>query len=96
MKRFAVIANVKDNVATAVKELKAKEEIVLDVDAKEMRILLSQKIPFGHKVAIKRISKGKEVIKYGEIIGRATADICPGDYVHVHNLESERGRGDWK
>ncbi|EOF0545925.1 D-galactarate dehydratase, partial [Salmonella enterica subsp. enterica serovar Hadar] len=23
-------------------------------------------------------------------------EIKSGDYVHVHNVESERGRGDWK
>ncbi len=27
-------------------------------------------------------------------IGRATQEIKSGDYVHVHNVESERGRGD--
>ncbi len=37
-----------------------------------------------------------EVYKYGESIGRATQEIKSGDYVHVHNVESERGRGDWK
>ena len=26
----------------------------------------------------------------------ASADIKKGEYVHVHNLESMRGRGDWE
>ena len=34
------------------------------------------------------------IVKYGEIIGRATQDIAVGQHVHVHNLESCRGRGD--
>ena len=34
------------------------------------------------------------VRKYGEIIGLATKDIQQGEYVHVHNIESCRGRGD--
>ncbi len=41
-----------------------------------------------------KIPVGDGVIKYGEIIGRATCDIDVGDHVHVHNVESQRGRGD--
>ena len=33
-------------------------------------------------------------MKYGESIGAASCDIKKGDYVHVHNLEALRGRGD--
>jgi altronate dehydratase small subunit len=96
MKRFAVVANVKDNVATAVKELAAGEKVNIDLDGSEIGIVLTQKIPFGHKFAIEEIKKGADVIKYGEVIGRSTEDIHCGDYVHVHNVESERGRGDLK
>ena len=53
-------------------------------------------IPYGHKIAVKPITKGEDIIKYGEEIGIATADIVTGDYVHVHNLDSKRGRGDWE
>ncbi len=34
------------------------------------------------------------MLKYGQVIGRATADIAVGEHVHVHNIESTRGRGD--
>ena len=40
--------------------------------------------------------KGEPIIKYGEEIGVATADIDTGAYVHVHNLDSQRARGDLK
>ncbi|RLG06284.1 MAG: D-galactarate dehydratase, partial [Thaumarchaeota archaeon] len=53
-------------------------------------------IPFGHKLAIREIPRGEEIIKYGEVIGRATRDIEIGEHVHVHNVESLRGRGDLK
>jgi altronate dehydratase small subunit len=33
-------------------------------------------------------------MKYGEIIGKATTDIKPGQHVHVHNVAGTRGRGD--
>ena len=45
-------------------------------------------IPAGHKVALANIKKGDFVIKYGQIIGRATEDIKKGAWVHSHNLKS--------
>ena len=45
-------------------------------------------IPAGHKFALKDIKKGEFIIKYGEIIGRATCDIKKGEFVHSHNLKS--------
>lgn len=51
-------------------------------------------IPYGHKLALKDMSCGQPIIKYGEGLGRASRDIRRGEHVHVHNLESMRGRGD--
>ncbi len=51
-------------------------------------------VPYGHKIAVTDIKKGSPIMKYGESIGRASCDIKKGDYVHVHNLEAMRGRGD--
>lgn len=51
-------------------------------------------VPYGHKIAVRDIAKGELIIKYGEEIGIATAPIRRGEYVHVHNLDSLRGRGD--
>ncbi|HEX9118402.1 MAG TPA: UxaA family hydrolase, partial [Anaerolineae bacterium] len=57
-------------------------------------VVLRQEIPFGHKFALRPIPAGAEVHKYGECIGRAIAPIAAGEHVHVHNVESLRGRGD--
>ena len=51
-------------------------------------------VPYGHKIAVTDIAAGQRIMKYGESIGRASSDIRKGDYVHVHNLEAMRGRGD--
>ena len=51
-------------------------------------------VPYGHKIAVRDIRKGELIIKYGEEIGIATHDIRRGEYVHIHNLDSLRGRGD--
>ncbi len=48
----------------------------------------NDKIPAGHKYALRPIACGDYVIKYGEIIGRATADIAEDEWVHTHNVKS--------
>lgn len=51
-------------------------------------------VPRGHKVALSDIPKGTGVLKYGEVIGVTTQDVRRGEHVHVHNVESQRLRGD--
>ena len=57
-------------------------------------IVVIGNVPYGHKIALRDIKKGERIMKYGECIGAASADIKKGEYVHVHNLEALRGRGD--
>src|SRR3546814_20318259 len=45
-------------------------------------------MPLGHKVARAFIPAGALVVKYGMPIGSATADIEPGDWVHLPNMRS--------
>jgi len=47
-------------------------------------------VPLGHKVALRDLKAGEQVIKYGIAIGRATRDIRAGEHVHVHNVKGER------
>lgn len=51
-------------------------------------------VPYGHKIALVDIAPGEHIMKYGECIGAASHPISKGDYVHVHNLDALRGRGD--
>jgi altronate dehydratase len=78
--------NPKDNVAVALRRLQAGDHARAD----EVDVNVAEPIPFGHKLALRPIARGEGVIKYGEIIGRATASIEPGQHVHVHNLQSAR------
>lgn len=50
------------------------------------QLLTHDKIPAAHKVALKDISKGETIRRYGQIIGLATHNIQAGQHVHVHNL----------
>lgn len=79
-----------DNVATALADLDAGETVTTPAGD----LALREPIAFGHKFALAEIAEGREVLKYGEAIGAASADIAPGDHVHTHNLAGLRGRGD--
>lgn len=94
MKRSALLTNDTDTVATALDDLTDGQEATFERAGKVEKIVLRENIPFGHKFALADIQAGDEVLKYGEVIGRATSFIGQGMHVHVHNLESLRGRGD--
>jgi altronate hydrolase len=42
----------------------------------------------GHKVALRDIAKGENIIKYGYPIGHALEDIKEGEHVHTHNIKT--------
>ena len=71
-----------DNVAVALTSIGAGETVAVEGAALTAR----QDIPQGHKVALTPIAAGAELVKYGCPIGRAKADIRPGEWVHTHNL----------
>ncbi len=83
-----------DNVATALRDLAAGEEVLVGVLDRRVRVRVRQAIPFGHKLAMIDIPQGQHVFKYGEVMGRATQAIPAGTHAHIHNVESLRGRGD--
>ena len=96
MKIDSIVIKEKDNVATALRDLEPKEKITIGIEDKTKDFFIEEAIPFGHKFAVKAIMKGEDILKYGEVIGRATSDIAPGTHAHVQNIESLRGRGDLK
>ena len=93
MKRIVVL-NDADNVATSLATLEARSEVEVERNGERRTIVVLDAIPFGHKLAIRPLSPGDDVLKYGEVIGRASEAIETGRWVHVHNVESVRGRGD--
>ena len=80
-----------DTVGTAIADIPAGTRFATLDDTE---VTVEQDIDFGHKLALERIEPAGTVRKYGESIGRATRPISPGEWVHTHNLESDRGRGD--
>lgn len=96
MKKNAIVIHNSDVVATALMPLKTGDKASMLVGNAEKTVTLLNDIPFGHKFAIQDVPFHGEIYKYGESIGRATKAIRAGEHVHVHNVESERGRGDWQ
>jgi altronate dehydratase small subunit len=94
MTKKAIVMEAADNVATAVENIEPRTDMILDVAGNRITVQVTERILFGHKFAIRDISRDDAVFKYGEPIGVAQSDIKTGQHVHVHNLESRRGRGD--
>jgi len=86
----AIVISARDNVATALEMLEPGR--VLDLEARQ--VVVRDRIPPGHKIAVEPIVAGQEVRKYGSAIGTAVTDIAVGAHVHTHNVASTRGRGD--
>lgn len=63
--------------------------LILDED-RTLELECRQDIPIGHKVALKDMSVGDTVIKYGVDIGRVIAPIAVGEHAHVHNIRTKR------
>lgn len=62
-----------------------------ELDNVEVALKEAVGIPAGHKRALVAIKKGEPIIKYGNAIGFATADIAEGEWVHTHNLKTGLG-----
>lgn len=71
-----------DNVAVALETIAGGEALELGGTT------ALEEIQRGHKVALRDISAGSDVVKYGCVIGKATEDISAGAWVHVHNTRT--------
>lgn len=73
-----------DTVAVAITPLSAGETVQVGSE----KITVVTEIPPGHKFALRNISLGEKIIKYGCAIGAAKENIPAGAHVHVHNLQT--------
>ena len=71
-----------DNVAVARQDLAPGSTVLVN----GLAVTISEPIASGHKLALRPIARGEPVLKYGQGIGVATADIAAGQHVHVHNV----------
>jgi altronate dehydratase len=89
MRDNILVIHPRDNVAVALRTLAAGEQAM----AKGIEGFPAlEEIPASHKIALRDISAGEEIIKYGETVAVSTRPIKKGEWVHTHNLASHR----WK
>ena len=84
MSRFLQI-HPEDNVVVCLEPMAKGETITLS-DGREVTAV--EDVPAGHKMAVKNISSGDNVVKYGYAIGHSTEDITIGRWVHTHDIKT--------
>lgn len=84
----ALLLDIKDNVVTCVKDVACGEAIFYRVEDEVLSLKAEMDIPYCHKIALANINKDETVIKYGEMIGKATEFIPKGHCVNEHNIVS--------
>lgn len=81
-----------DVVGVAVQDIQPGPEVPgkIQSNGELLQLAVLDSVPLGHKVALRDLGEGEQVIKYGIAIGRATRHIRAGEHVHVHNVKGER------
>lgn len=79
---IAILLHPADNVAVVKKRLAPGDEVPF----KSSRLIVTERIGPGHKIALSPIAREAPVRKYGQIIGFALEEVRPGAHVHTHNL----------
>src|SRR5713226_1182966 len=74
-----------DNIAIARVALSPGQQ----VRAGGRTVTVEDPVPAGHKVALTAIAGGENIVRYGQLMGRARARIEPGRHVHTHNVSFE-------
>jgi (2R)-sulfolactate sulfo-lyase subunit alpha len=81
-----------DDVGVAVRDIRSGDEVgaVTLEGVFVTNVKLVNDVPLGHKVAMKDIAQGKDVIEYGRVIGASSQGAPRGSHVHTHNLRTKR------
>ena len=74
----------RDNVAIALEPLNIGVEYQID----DCNLIPTEDIQRGHKVALGKISKGDDIVKYGAPIGHALSDIKAGQWIHTKDVKT--------
>ena len=75
-----------DNVIVALRPIAAGE--VLEVPDGIGAVTAAEDIPQGHKMSVRTLAEGADVIKYGLPIGHVTSDVEAGRWLHTHNVKT--------
>jgi (2R)-sulfolactate sulfo-lyase subunit alpha len=95
LKKGILLHEPDDDVGVATMDLAAGEvvqAVTLEGDPVS-EIRLADDVPLAHKVAMRAMDAGHDLIEYGRAIGSTSKDIAAGAHVHTHNLRSRRWSG---
>nr|WP_321295924.1 UxaA family hydrolase [uncultured Sphaerochaeta sp.] len=88
MERRGLLIDDNDSVVVVLEAVAAADVVAyVSSEGKHGSVAATQAIPPFHKIAIRAIGMGEQVVKYGQMIGTAQADIPIGCHVHEHNLD---------
>ncbi|PTM59987.1 UxaA family hydrolase [Desmospora activa] len=73
-----------DTVVVALRDYAAGESVQVE----KGEVILKDNVPSGHKIAIREVAVGADIIKYGYPIGKASTLIQTGEWVHTHNVQT--------
>lgn len=76
-----------DNVAVALEDITRGEALEIG------GLIALEDVRRGHKIALRAIPAGGDIVKYGCVIGQAKEDIPAGAWVHVHNVRTGLSEG---
>lgn len=82
-----LVIHEQDNVAVAIAPVKQGEIVTYGPHT----VAVCEDIDKGHKIAIKDIAAGEQVVKYGFPIGRAVTAVKAGCWLHTHNVKTNLG-----
>ena len=84
----ALLMDERDNVVTCVAAVPKGDQIVYQKNGEICTLTAQDDIPCCHKAALEDLPQGAQVLKYGEMIGQATAPIAKGHWVGHENIVS--------
>lgn len=103
MKINALMMDETDNVVTLVNDVPKGEIVYYQVGDQILSVKTEEDIPYCHKIALKDLDAGDDVIKYGESLGKLTEAVKRGAWISEKNLksvprdyESELAGSDWE
>lgn len=80
-----------DHVAIAVRDVQPGLATVAWLSSPERRpVAVTERIPFGHKVALADLAEGGTVVEYGVPVAVVIAAVPTGALVHTHNVRSAK------
>ncbi|WP_270165150.1 UxaA family hydrolase [Paenibacillus sp. SYP-B4298] len=80
----------KDDVIIALQPISKGQTVLVDhVDTEGAQpIVVQDDVPKGHKILLRPVSQGQDILKFGYSIGKAKQPLEPGCWVHTHNMET--------